>query len=66
MGGKTSAKSKNKWIAENLDRINLTMPRGKKEVIQSIAAEEGQSMNGFINAAIDAAIEEHKKREGGS
>lgn len=66
MGGKTSAKSKNKWIAANLDRINLTMPRGKKEVIQTIAAEKGQSMNGFINAAIDAAIEEHKKREGGS
>lgn len=65
MGGKTSAKSKNKWISENLDRINLTMPRGKKEMIRTVAAERGQSTNAFINEAIDHAIDTQKKRESG-
>ena len=38
MAGKTDYK--NAWLAEKLDRINLTVPKGKKEIIQKIAAEE--------------------------
>ena len=65
MSGKTSAKSKNKWISKNLDRINLTMPRGKKETIKAVASEQGQSTNAFINQCIDEGIEKYKKKESG-
>lgn len=44
---------RNKWISEKLDRVNLTMPKGKKEVIQTHATKQGQSVNAYINAAID-------------
>jgi len=47
---------KNAWIAEKLDRVNLTMPKGKKESIKSAADRQGISVNAFINNAIDAAI----------
>ena len=29
MGGKTSAKAKNTWIAKAYDRINLTFAKGR-------------------------------------
>lgn len=57
MGGKTSAKAKNTWIAKVYDRINLTVPKGKKDTIQAHAEAQGQSVNGFINSAIDEKIE---------
>lgn len=63
MGGKTSAKAKNTWIAKAYDRINLTVPKGKKDTIQAHAEALGQSVNGFINSAIDEKIE--RDTEGG-
>ena len=50
MAGKTDYK--NAWLAEKLDRINLTVPKGKKEIIQKLAADLGLSVNAFINQAI--------------
>ena len=51
--GKTSSAVKNKYNAKAYDRINLTMPKGKKEVIQNHAEERGESTNAFINRAIN-------------
>ena len=50
----------NQFIKEKYDRVNLTLPAGKKEVLRAAAAAKGQSMNEFINALIDAALEEEK------
>ena len=47
----------NKWIAKAYDRINLTVPKGKKETIQAHAAAQGESMNAFIARAIDHEME---------
>lgn len=57
MGGKTSAKSKNTWISKTYDRINLTVAKGKKDTIQTHAEAQGESVNGFINRAIDETME---------
>lgn len=43
---------RNKWIAQKLDRVNLTMPKGKKDAVQAHAAHHGESVNAFINRAI--------------
>ncbi len=50
--------SVNRYIAKSYDRINLTVPKGKKERIQSYAQSVGESVNGFINRAIDEALKE--------
>lgn len=60
MSGKTSAKSKNAWISKAYDRINLTVTKGRKEVIQAHAAAQSESVNGFINRAIDETMERDK------
>lgn len=57
MGGKTSAASHNKYIAKAYDRINLTVAKGKKEFLKAHAAARGESVNGFINRAIQEAMD---------
>lgn len=61
--GTAATKAKNKWQKANVDRVNLTMPKGKKETIQAHAEARGESVNGFINRAIDHEME--RDAEGG-
>jgi len=61
MGGKASAASKNKWNDKTYDRINLTVPKGKKEKIKEHAESRGESVNSFINRAIDETINRDKE-----
>ena len=53
--------SVNRYIAKSYDRINLTVPKGKKERIQNYAQSVGESVNGFINRAIDDAMRDENK-----
>lgn len=48
---------RNSWIAEKLDRVNLTMPKGKKEQVKETADRLGLSLNAYINLAIDERME---------
>lgn len=54
---KTSSAVKNKYNAKAYDRINLVVPKGKKEILQSYAKELNKSLNGFINEAIDEKMQ---------
>lgn len=58
---KAQQKAVNKYIAEKLDRVNLTMPKGKKEEIKARADSMGLSVNAFINLAIDNMMEQGTK-----
>ena len=57
---KAQQKATNKWIEKAYDRINLTVPKGKKETIKAHAESHGQSVNSFINEAIDEKMERDK------
>ena len=54
---KAQQKAVNKYMSENYDRINLTVFKGRKDAIKAHAEALGESVNGFINRAIDEAIE---------
>ena len=54
---KAQQKAVNKYMAANYDRVNLTLPKGQKEVIQAHAAAHGESVNGFIGRAIVETME---------
>ena len=60
---KASQKAVNKYMKENYDRVNLTMPKGKKEAVQTHAALRNESVNAFINRAIDEAMERDNTQE---
>ncbi len=60
--GKPSTKAQNKYIAKAYDRINLTVSKGKKELIQSHAQTQGKSVNGFINEAIDEKMQRDNEK----
>lgn len=60
--GKASTRAHNKYIAKAYDRINLTVPKGKKETIQAHAEAQGESVNGFINRAIDHQISQDRDK----
>ena len=57
------AEWQNKYIAKAYDRINLTVPKGRKDLIQAHAEAKGESVNGFINRAINETIERDKEGE---
>ena len=62
---KAQQKAVNKYMAANYDRINLTVPKGRKEEIQAFAAQTGESVNGFINRAIGEAMGESPQQPAG-
>ena len=55
--GKTSSAVKDRWNAKNYDEIKLRVSKGQKEVIQSHAEAQGESVNGFVGRAIAEAME---------
>lgn len=54
---KAGQKAVNKYVKANYDRINVTFPKGKKGILKAHADARGESVNGFINRAIDETIE---------
>lgn len=58
--GKASTRAQNKYIEKAYDRINLTVPKGQKDMIKDHAETRGESVNGFIQRAITETIERDK------
>ena len=58
---KTSAKVKNRYNDKAYDRINLTVPKGQKDIIKAHAELQGESVNGFIQRAINTTIQNDKE-----
>ena len=65
MGGKISTSSKNKWNAAHYDRVSLMLPKGKKDIIQEHANQQGETVNRFINRSIDNQMERDKLEKQG-
>lgn len=58
-------KYNNDFNKKAYDRINLTVPKGQKEVIQAAAAARGESVNAYIYAAIAQRMERERMVLGG-
>jgi len=63
--GKTSAAVKNRYNDKTYDRINLTIPKGGKEILKAHAEAHGESTNAFINRAINETMERDNEKQGG-
>ena len=58
---KAQQRAVNKYMANNYDRINLTVPKGQKDIIKTHAEAHGESVNAFIGRAIAEAMERDKR-----
>lgn len=54
---KAGQKAVNKYVKSHYDRINVTIDKGGKAVIQAVAEKNGESINGFIKKAVEARLE---------
>ena len=45
---KAQQKAVNKYMAENYDRINLVVPKGRREELRAQAKSEGKSLNAYV------------------
>lgn len=61
MVSKAQQKAVNKYVKQNYDRVNVTMPKGKKEEYKLHAQLKGLSLNAYIIGLIEADI---KKEQG--
>lgn len=59
--GKTSAAVKNRYNDKAYDRINLTVPKGQKDVIKAHAEAHGESVNAFILRAIQTTMQNDER-----
>lgn len=62
---KANQRAVNKYKKNNYDRIEINVPKGQKEVIQSAAAAAGESVNAYINTAILQRMERDTPTPGG-
>ena len=61
--GRTSSAVKDRYNAKAYDEIKVRVPKGKKDIVQDHAARMGESVNAFINRAIDEAMERDSTQE---
>lgn len=54
---KAQQKAVNKYVKEKYDRVNVTFPKGQKEIIKAHADKYGESVNGFIQRAVTETMQ---------
>ena len=58
---KAQQRAVNKYVANNYDRVLVTMPKGRKAEIQIHAEAHGESVNAFIGRAISETMSRDKR-----
>ena len=54
---KAQQKAVHKYVKNNYDRMDVTVPKGRKAEIKEHAANHSESVNAFINRAINETME---------
>lgn len=58
---KAQQKAVKKYMQANYDEIKVRVPKGKRDVIQAHAQQQGQSTNAYITQAIDERMEREQE-----
>lgn len=53
---KAQQKAVNKYIKGNYDRLNITVPKGRKAAIEAAASSAGESVNQYTQKALLARM----------
>jgi len=55
--GNSQTRAKNKYNAKAYDSLRIVVKKGRKDILKAHAESCGESLNGFVNRAIDETIE---------
>ena len=58
--GNAQTRAKNKYNSKAYDSLRSVVKKGRKELIKSFAESQGESINGFVNKAIDEKMQRDK------
>ena len=53
-------KYQNEYISKKYDSLRIVVPKGKKAKIKAYADSKGESINGFVNRAINETMNNDK------
>ena len=56
-------KANNRYNEKAYDRINIAVPKGRKDEIKAHAEAQGESLNAFMNRAANETMERDNKKE---
>lgn len=56
--------SVNKYIKNNYDRINIVVPKGKREELKEHAKSMGESLNAFVSRATEEQMKRDNENRG--
>ncbi|MEE1060993.1 MAG: hypothetical protein UH080_04090 [Ruminococcus sp.] len=59
--GTAQTRAKNKYNAKTYDRIALQVKKGRRDILKAHADKQGESLNGFINRAIDETMKRDRE-----
>lgn len=57
---KAKIAANNRYNAKAYDRINIAIPKGRKDEIKEVAESQGKTINKFIIEAIDLLMGKYK------
>ena len=55
--GNSQTRAKNKYNAKAYDSLRIVVKKGRKDILKAHAESCGESLNGFVNRAIDETME---------
>ena len=61
---KAQQKAVTKYVKNKYDRFGLTMQKGRLDIIKAHAESQGESVNSFINRAIDNQMHQDNEKAG--
>ena len=56
---KAQQKAVNKYMAEKYDRINLVVPKGRRDELRAKAEAAGKSLNSYLIGLIEGETQQH-------
>lgn len=54
---KAQQKAVAKYMKNNYDELKIRVQKGRKDIIKAHAEKNGESVNGFVNRAIDETMQ---------
>ena len=57
-------RANDKYLNEKVEEFKVRVPKGKKLMLQTHSEHQGESLNGFVNRAIDETVQRDNAKDG--